>query len=305
VLEDTFLRGRELTGIIAEKTTKRHYIMAQHPFFLETLLGIAAVMAAWYKFSGDGTVQQCLDAYLERMSGELENCRLSIFEPCLLEGSSGVAITMSRIHALTGSETALSIGRDAVNALVNGKQKLPVTYKEWSYPLLYGETGIVFALYSLPDTLRDDNHRRVINTALDRYMSHNYNFMPENSGVSPYFSAVLQHALNRCFGADIPVQDIEISLLSNDTLCYGNAGIIAGLLDKRAAECCVQERGWLLMKAREIGGYVAAKAEQNGGFGLNAAARLPFPGFFHGEAGILYHLIRLLVPDEVPAFFCH
>ena len=53
--------------------------------------------------------------------------------------------------------------------------------------------------------------------------------------------------------------------------------------------------------ALEIATHMVLKAGREGGFCLNAAGReFPFPGFFYGEAGVLYSLIRLLSP-EIPS----
>ena len=310
LLEDTYFSKKPLIGVVAEQTDKRHYVTRMDLFFLETLLGLAVVMAAWHKIANDESAAGCLDVYLDRMTEELEAIPLRVFAPGMLEGLSGVAIAMSRIYELTGSEKAFSICANAAEAIEGHKPKPLLKQKNWTSSLLYGETGILPALRLLPQTLRRDSHEGVREMYAKRCEDLGYDYPIENCGVSPLLAVSLLRALNgaRAEQTAIPVPD-RLALIdsyqfkSNDNFCYGNAGAVAAILDERAVTQDEEERARLYGKALGTGGLIVAKAERDAGFQLNAKHDFPFPAFFHGEAGILYSLIRLLQPDGIPQLF--
>jgi len=103
---------------------------------------------------------------------------------------------------------------------------------------------------------------------------------------SPEIRQDIEHALSKT---------LAHTLHHSDHLCCGNLGRSEFLLDAASR----YNRPELLLDARRRAAWVVERSRKEGGYSVITV--MGTPSFFHGTAGIGYHLLRLAEPSRLPS----
>ncbi len=248
----------------------------------------------------------------------------------LVGGSAGTLVhLLTLLPYLEGEQrrqvlkTAIACG-DHLLAHRTGPKDGPKAWETWRRKRLtgysQGAAGIADALLRLFAVTQDDRFRAAAVEAIayeqTQFSEAQQNWLDLRSSDITCQTSWAQGApgialgrINSLTVVDTPEirQQIDVALNTTqnalvwgtDSLAWGTLGRVETLM--QAAQ--VLGRPELLQSAYDAAEQVLDRAQQTGTFTLfqNFPADIPYPGFFHGRAGIGYQLLRLAYPHRLPS----
>lgn len=254
----------------------------------------------------------------------------------IIDGCSGTILGLIALYKVTGNEHILNKARWGGEHLLNNRVDSSEGFKVWATrsggPMLtgfsHGAAGIGYALSQLYEVTRETKYlqasKETINYENSKFVQTNQNwldlrFYDDPKAEFPLFAhewcngapgiglartGMLATLNTRIIREDIKTAmktTCQTSLSHLDHWCCGNIGRAEILL---TVALKTSNSHWK-QAALSITSQIIQKAHQSSGFEASFRYALFDPTLFKGYAGLGYHLLRLVAPEQLPCILLY